>query len=227
MDILQKIHNEWDGPNNCSASGTQIRFDWAMAIYDHGDWDRSTITPAVQNITPPDNKSIDSRRKHPAEYRCENGTYVHSISKLCIANWLYANNIRFEYERAVFFEKSQKQAHSDFYLPERDVHIEYWGMSNDPAYESYKLWKEANYAENNIRYISLYHTDCGNYYIDDLDIAAMDESFVTAPDKNVFDRILQIAVLFAKHGVTDVHTHCISIDSKTRTVSVSQAKVKW
>ena len=68
---------------------------------------------------------------------------------------------------------------------------------------------------------------CGNYYIDDLDIAALDESFVTALDRNVFDRILQIAVLFAKHGVTDVHTHCISIDSKTRTVSVSQAKVKW
>ena len=63
--------------------------------------------------------------------------------------------------------------------------------------------------------------------VDDLDIAALDESFVTAPDRNVFDRILQIAVLFAKHGVPDVHTHCISIDSKTRTVSVSQAKVKW
>ena len=68
---------------------------------------------------------------------------------------------------------------------------------------------------------------CGNYYIDDLDIAALGESFVSAPDRNVFDRILQIAVLFAKLGVTDVHTHCISIDSKTRTVSVSQAKVKW
>lgn len=68
---------------------------------------------------------------------------------------------------------------------------------------------------------------CGNYYIDSLDIATRDESFATAPDKNVFDRILQIVVLFAKHGVTDVHTHCISIDRKTRTVSVSQAKVKW
>ena len=163
LDILQKIHNEWDGPNNCTASGTQIRFDWAMAIYDHGDWDRSAITPTVQSTKTPDSTSIDSRRKYPAEYRCENGTYVRSISELCIANWLYANNIRFEYERAVFFEKSQKHAHSDFYLPEHDVHIEYWGMSNDPTYESYKLWKEANYAENDIRYISLYHTDLKNF----------------------------------------------------------------
>ena len=70
LDILQKIHNEWDGPNNCTASGTQIRFDWAMAIYDHGDWDRSAITPTMQGTKTPDSKSIDSRRKYPAEYRC-------------------------------------------------------------------------------------------------------------------------------------------------------------
>lgn len=134
-----------------------------MAIYDHGDWDRSTTVPAAQSIKSSDSKVINSRRKYPAEYRCDNGTYVRSISELCIANWLYANNIRFEYERAMFFEKFQKQAHSDFYLPEYDIHIEYWGMSNDSAYESYKLWKEANYAENNIRYISLYHADLKNF----------------------------------------------------------------
>ena len=68
---------------------------------------------------------------------------------------------------------------------------------------------------------------CGNYYIDDLDIALLDESFVSDPDKSVFDRVLQIAVLFAKHGVTDVHTHCTSIDSKTRTIHISKAKVVW
>jgi len=160
-DIVQKIHNEWNAANNCSAVGTQIRIEWALAIYDHGDWDRTIETPTVQSRIP-DNKAIDSRLKYPAEYRCESGTYVRSISELCIANWLYANSIRFEYERAVFFEKSKRQAHSDFYLPEYDVHIEFWGMLNDPSYERYKLWKETNYAENNIRYISLYHTDLRN-----------------------------------------------------------------
>lgn len=68
---------------------------------------------------------------------------------------------------------------------------------------------------------------CGNYYIDSLDIATRDESFAAAPDKNVFDKILQIAVLFVKHGVTDIHTRCISIDSNTRTIRVSGAKVTW
>lgn len=161
-DIIQKIHNEWNAASNCTAVGTQIRIEWAMAIYDHGDWDRNTTMPAAQSVKSPDCLLIDSRRKYPAEYRCENGTYVRSISELCIANWLYTNNIRFEYERTVFFEKTQKQAHSDFYLPEYDVHIEFWGMLNDPSYERYKLWKETNYTENNIRYISLYYTDLKN-----------------------------------------------------------------
>ena len=68
---------------------------------------------------------------------------------------------------------------------------------------------------------------CGNYYIDNLDIAALDESFEAHPDKAVFDRILRIAVLLARHGVSDVHTHCISIDSLTRTVRVSQTKAMY
>lgn len=163
LDIIEKIHREWNCPNNCTAAGTQIRIEWAMAIYDHGDWDRSTEAPVVQNSKIPGKETIDARLKYPAEYRCENGIYVRSISELCIANWLYANNIRFVYERAVFFEKSQKQAHSDFFLPEYDVHIEYWGMGNDPSYESYKLWKEANYVENNIRYISFCPSDLKNF----------------------------------------------------------------
>lgn len=68
---------------------------------------------------------------------------------------------------------------------------------------------------------------CGNYYLDALDLCALDESFVTEPDRDGFDRILRIAMLFAKRGVTDVQTHCISIDSRTRHIAVKQAKMKY
>ena len=61
---------------------------------------------------------------------------------------------------------------------------------------------------------------CGNYYIDELDILVMEESFVNAPDTSVFDRALQIAVLLAKHGVANVRTHCIVIDGEEKTVQV-------
>ena len=68
---------------------------------------------------------------------------------------------------------------------------------------------------------------CGNYYIDDLDVALLNYSFEPNAKKEVFDQVLKIATLFAKHGVTNVHTHCISIDGESRTVSVTQAKVKY
>lgn len=68
---------------------------------------------------------------------------------------------------------------------------------------------------------------CGNYYIDDLDVTLLNYSFEPNAKKEVFDQVLKIATLFAKHGVTDVHTHCISIDGDSRTVSVTQAKVKY
>ena len=68
---------------------------------------------------------------------------------------------------------------------------------------------------------------CGNYYIDDLDVTLLNYSFEPNAKKEVFDQALKIATLFAKYGVTDVHTHCISIDGESRTVSVTQAKVKY
>jgi len=68
---------------------------------------------------------------------------------------------------------------------------------------------------------------CGNYYIDELNLLAMDESFATDCDETVFDRVLKIAQLFAKHGVTNVRTSCITIDDETKTVQVAQAKVKF
>lgn len=68
---------------------------------------------------------------------------------------------------------------------------------------------------------------CGNYYIDDLDITLLNYSFEPDARQEIFDQALKIAVLFAKHGVTDVHTRCVSIDGATRTVSVAQARVKY
>ena len=68
---------------------------------------------------------------------------------------------------------------------------------------------------------------CGNYYIDEMDLIAMEEGFATDCDQTVFDRILKIAQLFAKHGVTNVRTYCITIDSETKTVQVAQAKTKF
>ena len=161
-DIPQKIHDEWDNAAHCSAYGTDIRIEWALAIYDHGDWEKALSAPVPSYVPQSANVKVDPRLRYPAEYRSENGVYVRSISELCIANWLYANRIPFEYERSVSFPQTKETAHCDFYLPEHDVYIEYWGMSSNSHYEEYKRWKEDNYLRNNIPLISLYPADLKN-----------------------------------------------------------------
>lgn len=163
VDIPARIHAEWNLPPHRTAPGTDIRIRWALEIYDHGDWEESlrTTVPSYKK-TGNSTVTVDTRRKYPAEYRCENGIYVRSLSELCIANWLYANRIPFEYERKVHFPLLGETAHCDFYLPDNRVYIEFWGMSNVKDYEHYKRWKESNYTQNNIPLISLYPSDLKN-----------------------------------------------------------------
>lgn len=160
-DIFERIHQNWDCPMQMSPNGTNIRIEWAVAIYEHGDWAKSI------KMSVPDYKDTtsqicitDPRRKYPTEYRCDNGVYVRSLSELCIANWLYANNIAFDYERAVMF--GEVTAHCDFYLPEQDAYIEFWGMVNNEKYIQYKQWKEPLYAQNGYKLVSLYPNDLKN-----------------------------------------------------------------
>ena len=40
IDIANKIHREWDKLGN-SPVGTNIRIEWAVAIYKHGDWEKA------------------------------------------------------------------------------------------------------------------------------------------------------------------------------------------
>lgn len=162
-DIITRIHEEWDNPPLLKPFGTDIRIEWALAIYDHGDWEKCQSYKVPSYKTQNTNLSmIDPRRRYPAEYRSENGINVRSISELCIANWLYFNRIPFEYERQVVFKKSNVSAYCDFYLPEKDIYIELWGMSKDPAYMEYKQWKEPLYLQNGYKLVSLYPNDLKN-----------------------------------------------------------------
>lgn len=160
-EIVEKIHSEWDTKYGHSAGGTDIRIEWAVALYRHGDWEKAVGTPAVKEMPSPAPKAefADPRKKYPAEFRCENGVYVRSLSELFIADWLYANRIVFEYEREVFFPLGGQYAHCDFYLPDGDVYVEFWGMENDEKYKAYKQWKENLYKANGLCLLSLNFQD--------------------------------------------------------------------
>jgi len=102
----------------------------------------------------------DSRKKYPAEYRTEDGRWVRSKSEKIIADWLYNNRVRFEYERKVV-----EGVTCDFYLPDMDVYIEFWGIDNE-AYRRYRRKKEEVYSKLGLRLFSL--NDADLKHIDDV-----------------------------------------------------------
>lgn len=104
------------------------------------------------------------------------GEEVKSQGEQRIADFFQRNGIRYEYERAIntaveifgarFFE--ERVSRPDFYLPEYDVYVEYWGMLDvdDSAkrreYERSMRWKMAQYHKYRIKFISIYPKNMKN-----------------------------------------------------------------
>lgn len=99
---------------------------------------------------------IDFRKQFEAEHQCDDGHYVRSKAEMLIDNWLYSNRIVHAYEKSVFMPHNPEEiVISDFYLPEGDVYIEFWGNENDPKYLSRKETKQKLYKNNSINLIEL------------------------------------------------------------------------
>lgn len=98
----------------------------------------------------------DFRKQFPAEDQCEDGHYVRSYSEMLIDNWLYNRGILHAYEKSVFMPSDPEAVVlSDFYLPDGDVYIEFWGLNDDEKYLARKEKKMKLYEENNIKVIHL------------------------------------------------------------------------
>lgn len=95
----------------------------------------------------------DPRKKWPAKYRCKDGHYVRSRAELLIDNWLLEEKIVHIYEKQVLFKNGEKRL-CDFYLPQYDTYIEFWGR-NDEYYTERKKEKTNFYKEDNLKLISL------------------------------------------------------------------------
>jgi hypothetical protein len=100
------------------------------------------------------------------------GETVKSIGERRIADFFKRNNINYVYEKEakgkflLFFE--YKISSPDFYLPDYDVYVEYWGLVNaDDRWtrENYvrnMKRKMAIYYRNNIKFISIYPRNLDN-----------------------------------------------------------------
>ena len=115
------------------------------------------------NQQPVANSQIaDPRNRYPAEYRTSDGHYVRSRAEAMIDDWLFNHHIAHAYERKLPVEDD---ALCDFYLPQGNVYIEFWGKEDDPAYARRMQEKQQIYKRHNLRLISL--TDAELYRLDD------------------------------------------------------------
>lgn len=93
------------------------------------------------------NKTIEAR----------DGTVVQSEGERRIADWLTAHGVAYRYD-AKFRIIAEFQIRPDFYLPELDVYIEYWGLDT-PQYKMSMYKKQTLYQQEGKRLISVYPQD--------------------------------------------------------------------
>jgi hypothetical protein len=93
------------------------------------------------------NKTIEAR----------DGTLVQSEGERRIADWLTAHGLAYRYD-AKFRIIAEFQIRPDFYLPELDLYIEYWGLDT-PQYKMSMYKKQILYQQEGKRLISVYPKD--------------------------------------------------------------------
>lgn len=85
------------------------------------------------------------------------GTLVQSEGEKRIAEWLTAHAIAYRYD-AKYRIIAEFQIRPDFYLPELDVYIEYWGLDT-PQYKMSMYKKQMLYQQEGKRLVSVYPKD--------------------------------------------------------------------
>ena len=93
------------------------------------------------------NKTIEAR----------DGTLVQSEGERRIAEWLTAHGLSYRYD-AKYRIIGEFQIRPDFYLPEVDLYIEYWGL-NTPQYKMSMYKKQTLYQQEGKRLVSVYPKD--------------------------------------------------------------------
>jgi len=93
------------------------------------------------------NKTIEAR----------DGTVVQSEGERRIAEWLTSHGLAYRYD-AKYRIIGEFQIRPDFYLPELDVYIEYWGLDT-PQYKMSMYKKQTLYQQEGKRLISVYPAD--------------------------------------------------------------------
>jgi hypothetical protein len=83
-----------------------------------------------ENFNEINEEDVDFRKRFPAKYRCDDGHYVRSSFEQIIDNYLFEKRIWHVYEKR-YISLTNQQYFPDFYLPEYNLYIEYFGVENN------------------------------------------------------------------------------------------------
>jgi hypothetical protein len=104
-----------------------------------------------------DRRNFDTKVELHKTIVTQAGTLVQSDGERLIADWLTANGIAHRYDER-FRILSGHAIRPDFYLPELDVYVEYWGMDT-ADYKIGMLKKQQLYQQEGKRLISIHPKD--------------------------------------------------------------------
>lgn len=112
-----------------------------------------------KEIVEADKELQDIRLKYPADKRTSDGHYVRSRAELLIDNYFYSNGIVHAYEKKLNIDEV---VYCDFYLPEKKIYVEFWGMEDDEKYLERKRKKLEIYARYGFTLVELSDSDIEN-----------------------------------------------------------------
>lgn len=107
------------------------------------------------------NLNKEVRDKHEANYRAEDGHKVRSTHEMIIDNYFFNHKMQHIYEKIVYSKKSSDKCTCDWYLPEYDVYVEYWGLDGK-RYNEEKKYKLNIYKENDLNLLEIEKDDLYN-----------------------------------------------------------------
>jgi len=105
------------------------------------------------------NESDDFRKKYPPTYRTPDGHMVRSRAEVMIDDFLYKNKIVHAYERKLNIDE---EMYCDFYIPEKKLYIEFWGLEENEKYLDRKKTKLDLYAKYKFNLIEINNNDMEN-----------------------------------------------------------------
>lgn len=85
----------------------------------------------------------------------DRGDKVLSSGELIISNWLYSHNLDYVYDKLL----PNSNFRCDFYLPQLNIYIEYFGLNGVSFYDEVMYKKIKFYKDNNLKSIQIFPSD--------------------------------------------------------------------